>query len=131
MATMVELDDTRDPMDVGREVFESLLAGREIVTDREALIHALYDAAQHVGDAWYPLADRMSQAVSSLDNVATGRQVIDQRREVDRSVLTTWESTSRIAKAETEATGPWSEQGRFSRLVAGRRRVGGRSNRVS
>jgi DNA-binding XRE family transcriptional regulator len=82
MAT-VSLYDPRDPMVAGHEILNDVLAGREVAADREALMHALYDAAEVLGDTWYHLADR---AGDHSPNAGRLREIDEAYREAHAAV---------------------------------------------
>jgi hypothetical protein len=74
----IHLYDRRDPIDAGRAVFRSLLAGQDVAADRMGLVHALYDAAEHVSATWNDLAEAMAGVAHSND-VMGGREAVAAR----------------------------------------------------
>src|SRR5579862_7904732 len=111
MAT-VKLHDARDPMDVGKEVFNRLKAGEEgeILLDRDALVHAFWEASHDLGCAWDGLASACAGAVSSYMDSVCGHHVFRAREDVARSMEIAYallslicETTPGIREAEAQA----------------------------
>ena len=101
MAT-VSLFDPRDPMEAGAAILDQMLDGQDVVADRESLSHAIYDAAQLVGESWEHLADRAASLLSGAgrrDNV-----LIDQVDELRGEVLRATEAAEQIFAAILSAT---------------------------
>jgi len=109
MAT-VKLYDERDPIEVGREVFEALKNGeddREILTDREGLAQAFYEACQEIGGAWEEVAAQARGAIVGLDDDVAGLHAIKARDEMVQAMdvaytlmSVIWEASASIRGAE-------------------------------
>jgi hypothetical protein len=86
MAT-IELFDTRDPADAGRAALDEILNDRDVVVEREALSHALYDAAALVTAAWGPLPDRVASLIDAgwVDQPRALEEVLQIRAEIARA----------------------------------------------
>lgn len=106
MAT-VKLYDSRDPMTAGREAFEMILSGDDVVVgDRAALSHAFFDATAHLAGAWADFADVMNGALMTDDPVAARKAVLARRevseaqRIADLLLGVMWEASPGVAAAE-------------------------------
>jgi hypothetical protein len=108
MAT-VKLYDERDPIKVGQEVFAALKNGedREILTDREGLAQAFYEACQELGSAWEDLTGPVREALVGLHDDVAGHRAITAREEMVQAMdvaytlmSVIWEASSSIRGAE-------------------------------